>query len=150
MGRQQKGQFGCLQNRLPPSDSTCHLEMFLVKIKITHITHCPRRVYSWLAVGPGLLGAACLPPPQNIVHAPPGSWSPCGNEAEVSPGAVCIRGWVSYRGFQDPSQAVRLGCCEPLPLSHLAGLTSAMTLEHTLPSSYCDCCPGQGSGVGGP
>lgn len=43
--------------------------------------------------------------------------------------SVCIRGWVSYRGFQDRSQAVRLGCCEPLPLSHLAGFTSAMTLN---------------------
>ena len=27
------------------------------------------------------------------------------------------------------SQAVRLGCCAPLPPSHLAGLTSAMTLN---------------------
>lgn len=29
-------EFGCLQTSLPPSDSTCHLEMFSVKIKIKH------------------------------------------------------------------------------------------------------------------
>lgn len=29
-------EFGCLQNSLPPSDSTCHLEMFSEKIKIKH------------------------------------------------------------------------------------------------------------------
>lgn len=61
--------------------------------------------------------------------------------------AVCTRSWVSYRGFQDRSQAVRLGCCVPLLLSHPAGL--GHDSEHTLPSSHCDCCPGQGSGVGG-